>query len=471
MDFYSDFRTIVDGKTVEAGNTYDVLNPATEEVIGKAPDITADGLNAAVRAARSAFPRWSAQSISVRRNALHTMADKITANADKLSRLLTLEQGKPVAQADNEVAGCALWLNVIADQELPITLVELEDRSSVTTRVPLGVVGAIAPWNFPLLLSIYKIAPALLTGNTVVVKPSPFTPLSTLKMVELLNDLLPPGVLNTVSGGGELGAAMSSHADINMISFTGSTATGKKIMASAASSLKRLTLELGGNDAAIVLPDVDVESAAKGVFWGAFFNSGQLCVAAKRVYVHQDIYAPFTKALADYANSIKVGDGLEQGTDLGPINNEMQYQHVKSLIDDSRAQGHKFLTGGDLPDGKGYFAPVTIVDNPPDTSRVVQEEAFGPVLPVLSFSSVDEVVDRANNTLLGLGGSVWSADPAKAQEVADRLQTGNVWINQNGTFHPSIPYATAKQSGIGVENGIEGLIAYTNAKTVVQPKV
>lgn len=470
MQFERDFLMVINGELRSACTTYDAVNPSTGDVIGKAPDASMVDLEAAISGARDAFPEWSSRDISERRDVLRAMAARIKANVPDLSRLLTIEQGKPQKQAVGEVLGCALWLEVIAEQQLPVTRIELPDRTAETHRVPLGVIGAITPWNYPLLLAIYKIAPALLAGNCVIVKPSPFTALCSLKMVELIHDLVPAGVLNIVSGGGELGAAISAHAKIDKISFTGSTATGKKIMQSASGTLKRLTLELGGNDAAIILPDVDVENVAKSVFWAAFFNSGQLCVAAKRIYVHEAIYDRFAAAMVQYATEVKMGDGLEQGTELGPINNVEQFARVKDLVEDCHRQGYKILTGGTAIEGKGYFMPVTIVDNPPEASRVVQEEAFGPIMPLLKVTSIDEAIDKANASDLGLGGSVWSADVEEARRVAARLQTANVWINENGTFHPSIPYGTAKQSGIGVENGIEGLIAYTHAKTVVVPK-
>jgi acyl-CoA reductase-like NAD-dependent aldehyde dehydrogenase len=286
----------------------------------------------------------------------------------------------------------------------------------------------------------------------------------------MLRDLLPPGVVNILSGGNELGAWMTRHPGINKISFTGSSATGRKIMEGASSNLKRITLELGGNDPAIVLADVDVEATAKEVFWGAFQNSAQFCVAAKRVYVHEDIYDDFSKALVDFAKTIKVGDGSEQGTDLGPINNRMQYDKLQNLLADAKANNLKFLLGGDIPDRKGFFVPVTIIDNPPDDARVVVEEAFGPVLPLLKFKDVDDVIARANDTDYGLAGSVWSADTKRAREIAEQLECGTVWINEIHSFSPHVAFGGHKQSGIGVENALEGLAEYTNSQTLVTHK-
>jgi acyl-CoA reductase-like NAD-dependent aldehyde dehydrogenase len=335
-----------------------------------------------------------------------------------------------------------------------------------TRHVPIGVVAAIAPWNFPMTLAIWKIAPALLTGNTVVLKPSPFTPLTSLKMGELFRDLLPPGVLNVVCGGDRLGPWLTEHPDIGKIAFTGSTATGRRVMQSASGRLKRITLELGGNDAAIVLPDVDVRETAAKLFWGAFRNSSQYCLATKRLYVHEAIYGEFAAALVDYARGVVVGDGAQPGTGLGPIQNRPQYERVKDLIADARRNGVRFLAGGDIPEGKGYFVPVTILDNPPDAARSVVEEAFGPVLPLLRYRDVDEVVRRANDTDYGLGGSVWSRDLSLARSIARRLETGTVWINHIHAMSPDVPFGGRKQSGLGVENGQDGLLEYTNVQTV-----
>ena len=333
--------------------------------------------------------------------------------------------------------------------------------------MPLGVIGAITPWNFPLLLAVWKIAPALVAGNTVVVKPSPWTPLCTLKFGEMLRDILPPGVLNIISGGNDLGAWLTEHPDVRKISFTGSTGTGRKVMASASRNLKRITLELGGNDPAIVMPDVDVRKTAEALFWAAFQNSAQFCVAAKRLYVHEDIYDELARALVDYTATVKVGDGSQPDTDLGPIQNSMQFDKLKDLLRDARANGLRFLTGGEVSKGPGYFVPITIIDNPPENSRVVTEEAFGPVLPLLKFKDIDDVIARANATEYGLAASVWSKDADAARRIAARIEAGTVWINEAHTFSPHVAFGGHKQSGIGIENALEGLAEYTNAQTIV----
>jgi acyl-CoA reductase-like NAD-dependent aldehyde dehydrogenase len=310
------------------------------------------------------------------------------------------------------------------------------------------------------------VAPALVAGNTMVLKPSPFTPLCTLKIGEIFRDVFPPGVLNIISGGDELGPLMTSHPGFAKISFTGSSATGKRVMESAAKDLKRVTLELGGNDAAIVLPDVNLDEVAQKIFFGAFFNTAQICVATKRLYVHEAVYDGLRDRLAAIAKAVKVGDGAEQGTVLGPIQNKRQYDRVMNLIEDAKKNNLTLIQGADIPNNGGYFIPVTIVDNPPETTRVVQEEAFGPVLPMLKFKDIDDVIDRANASEYGLAGAIWSKDVKKATEIAHRMETGTVWINQNLNLRPDTPFAGHKQSGFGAENGMDGLLEYMAPQSV-----
>ena len=468
IDFTSDFTNTIDGRGASAGSSFDVINPATEEIIAAAPDADRAQLDDAVAAARAAFPAWSRRPLAERQALVAKIGDAIEAHAEEFMRLLTKEQGKARAGAEWEIGGSVIWCREIAKQELVVHVAEKSDTRMVETRrVPLGVVGAITPWNFPVLLAIWKIAPALVAGNTIVLKPSPWTPLCTLKLGEVLRDILPPGVLNVVAGGNDLGAWLTQHTDVNKISFTGSTATGRKIMESASGNLKRITLELGGNDPAIVLPDVDIAKTAKELFWAAFQNSSQFCVAAKRLYIHEDIYDEMSQALVDYAATVKVGDGSFQGTDLGPIQNKMQFDKLKRLLAGAKADGCTFLAGGEIPEGKGYFVPITIVDNPPDDSAVVVEEAFGPVLPLLKFNDVEDVIARANNTEYGLAASVWGKDIDAATAIAERIEAGTVWINEIHSFSPHVAFGGHKQSGIGIENALEGLGEYTNSQTIV----
>ncbi|ACM40264.1 MULTISPECIES: aldehyde dehydrogenase family protein [Rhizobium/Agrobacterium group] len=468
INFNGDYTMTIDGKAVSATSSFEVFNPATEEVIAKAPDASREQLEAAVSAAKAAFPAWSARPLSERQAFVARLGDAIEAHAEEFMRLLTREQGKAFKGAEWEVGGSAFWCREIAKQELPLHVAEKTDGRTVETRrVPLGVVGGITPWNFPILLAVWKIAPALVAGNTMVLKPSPYTPLCTLKLGEIVRDILPPGVLNVVSGGNDLGSWLTQHKDISKISFTGSTATGRKIMEACSGNLKRITLELGGNDPAIVLPDVNVKETAEKLFWAAFQNSAQFCVAAKRLYIHEDVYDELAEALVAYARTVKVGDGAEQGTDLGPIQNRMQFEKLKNLLADAKDKGLHFLLGGEVEDRKGFFVPVTIIDNPPEDSRVVVEEAFGPVLPLLKFKDIDDVIHRANNTEYGLAASVWSKDIAAARGIAERIEAGTVWVNEIHSFSPHVAFGGHKQSGIGIENALEGLSEYTNSQTLV----
>lgn len=462
-----EFKMLIDGQLVSAQSTFEIVNPATEEIAGRAPEAEHEDLHAAVAAARKAFPVWSERSIQDRREVIVEMADRLLAHIDEMKHLLTSEQGKPHLDAEREVMGAAAWLKGAASLDLPReVLQDGPERRVETLRVPIGVVGAISPWNFPLVLAMLKIGPALLAGNSLVLKPSPFTPLSTLRFAELVSDIVPSGVLNVVTGTDRLGPWLTAHPGIDKISFTGSSATGRRVMESASHSLKRVTLELGGNDAAIVLADVDVDKVAPELFWAAFRNNGQLCIATKRMYVHADIYDRLRDAIVAYAKTVKVGDGAEQGTQIGPVNNRAQFDRLNELIVDIKTQGYQIAYEGDPIEGPGFFIPVTILDNPPEDSRIVQEEQFGPVLPLLKFDTVDEALARANASEYGLGGSVWSADTDAAQEIADRLSSGTVWINETQILNPLVPFGGMRQSGLGVESGRDGLMEYTAAKTI-----
>ncbi len=364
MKFDSDFRMLIGGGLMDSAERLPVINPATGKSLAYAPACSASQLDEAVAAAQAGFCVWKFVTTAERQRCLNLAADRIETHLPELARLFTLEQGRPTDGASGEIALAVAWLRAFALMEPPVHVTELGDGQHIETRhVPLGVVCAISPWNFPVSLSVWKIAPALAAGNAIVLKPSPFTPLCVLKIGELLRDVFPAGVLNIVSGGDELGPLMTAHPGFAKISFTGSTATGKKVMESAAHHLKRLTLELGGNDAAIVMPDVDVDAVAQKIFFGAFFNTAQICVATKRLYVHDDIYDALRDRLLALAAAIKVGDGSEQGTILGPIQNARQYERVMGLIENARADGLTLWQGAEVPDNGGFFVPVTIVDN------------------------------------------------------------------------------------------------------------
>lgn len=471
MDLSTDYTLTINGDAVHTAELVDVINPATGKPFAKAPKAGQAELDAAVDAAQSALQGWKALGWEGRRDKLIAAARAIEPHSEEFARLFTMEQGRPYDLAKGEIDLGAYWIKAVARQDLADEVVEDSDARKVIVRhEPLGVVAAIVPWNFPFLLAIWKIAPALIAGNTMVLKPSPFTPLCTLKLAELWRDILPPGVFNVISGDNELGPMMTAHPGFAKISFTGSTATGKRVMEAASRDLKRITLELGGNDAAIIMPDVDVKAVAQKLFFGAFYNSAQICIATKRMYIHEAIYDELRDELFKLAQASVVGDGLEQGTMFGPIQNRPQFDRVAKLIDGARSQGLVLLEGSAVPDNGGYFIPITLVDNPPEDAPVVTEEAFGPVLPLLKFSDVDDVVSRANASDYGLAGAVWSADIDKAFEIANRLETGTVWINDNLQNGAHIPFAGAKQSGFGVENGKEGLREYTWPRAVFIPK-
>lgn len=471
MDFGTPYVMTIDGRDATGQGVIDIVNPATGQPFAQAPRANAADLDAAVAAARKALPGWRALLIEERRKALVGISGAIAARAEEFGRLFTQEQGRPLGMAIGEIKHAAYWIKATAKLDLPVDVTEDSDTRRIEVHhEPVGVVAAIVPWNFPFLLAIWKIAPALLAGNTMVVKPSPFTPLCSLKLGELMREFLPAGVLNVISGGDELGPLMTAHPGFNKISFTGSTATGKKVMESAARDLKRVTLELGGNDAAIILPDVDVDAVAEQIFFGAFYNSAQVCIATKRLYIHEDVYEALRDRLHAIAQRVTVGDGAQQGSDYGPLQNAPQYRRVLGLLEEAKAQGLTLLQGRDVPE-QGYFIPLTLVDNPPEESRVVQEEAFGPILPLLKYSDLDEVIQRANDSEYGLAGAVWSGDIDKAVAVARRMETGTVWINQNLQNTPFTPFAGVKQSGIGVENGLPGLLEFTQPKTLFIPKV
>ena len=462
------FTMTIGGKAIAGAATYAVINPANGQVIASAPDCSRDELGEAVAAARGAFPAWAAHPISERRVVLRAMADAIDANIELLARLVTAEQGKPLAIAQGEVGGLSYWLRETARMELPeIVNQDDHERLSVTRRIPLGVVAAITPWNYPIGQNSFKLGPAMLAGNTVVLKPSALTPLANLKLGEILRDVVPAGVLNVISGTGGLGEWVTSHPGFDKISFTGSTRTGRLVMASAAEHLTGITLELGGNDPAIVLPDVDIKATVEKLFWAAFSNSGQICLATKRLYVHADIYDTFAAELADYARGVIVGDPLAEGVQLGPVSNRQQYDTVVELIRDAQDNGYTFLTGG-LPDksAAGFFIEPTIIDNPPEDARIVQEEQFGPVLPLLKFADVDDAVARANASDYGLGASVWSADANAAYAIAQRLQAGTVWVNEVMHLSPVVAFGGLKQSGLGTESGLAGLLEFSDAQTL-----
>lgn len=460
------FNLLIDGRLVTGDLSMPVINPATKDVLTQCPRASVAQLNQAVAAAKAAFPAWAAAPVAQRKAILLGIADRIDAHVDDLARLLTQEQGKPLAAARGELFVTALIFRTFAAYDLPIELLKDEENHRVELHhAPLGVVAAIVPWNFPLILLCQKLAPALLAGNTVVAKPAATTPLTTLRLGTLVADLLPAGVLNIITDANDLGDALTAHPDIRKVSFTGSVGTGRKVMASASGSLKRISLELGGNDAAIVLDDVDPKVAAPRIFSSAFNNSGQFCAAVKRLYVHDSIYDAMCEELAVLADAAIIGDGLDQGTTHGPVQSKVQFEKLLSLLDDTRQHG-TVIAGGIQPDRAGYFLRPTIVRDISDGTRLVDEEQFGPILPVIRFADETDALARANNSPYSLGGSVWSSNPQRAYALAERMEAGTVWINQHGALDVGIPFGGTKQSGLGLELGYAGLLEFTQLKVI-----
>lgn len=462
----------IGGAHVAGHRTFDVLNPSTGVVVGQAPECTPEQLDGAMAAAQSAFNEtdWR-ENEAARRSSLARAADALEAGIAELAPILTAEQGKPLNDANIELLTAVVWLRYFANLDTPAEVSEdgLGGRAEVIHR-PLGVVAAITPWNYPIALAMWKIAPALRAGNTMVLKPSPYTPLTTLALGQLLQAELPIGVLNVISGQDPLGSAMCTHDVVRKVSFTGSTATGKRVAAAAAPDLKRLTLELGGNDPAIILDDVNPEAIADALFWAAFGNNGQTCLAVKRVYVDHKVHGEVLDALTHRARTVSVGDGFAAGVQLGPINNKPQFDRVSGLVADAVARGARVTAGGSSLGAPGYFYSPTILTDLTDGTAIVDEEQFGPALPVIAVSDPADAVRRANAGNYGLTASVWSGDPDRAYDLASGLDCGQVSINcHGGGARPDLPFGGHKWSGIGVENGIWGLREFTQTQVLTVP--
>ncbi len=463
------YSLTIDGKATPTARTSDILNPADGTLVAACPEGDIALLDQAVDAARRALPAWSALPDADRAAALNKVATLLEQHAGELSALVTREQGKTQSGpgANLEAGGCVAWTRVTAGLTLPEQTIQDDAKSRIViSRKPVGVVGSITPWNWPLMIATWHIMPAVRVGCTIVIKPSPYTPLSTLRLVELMNQVLPPGVVNVVTGGAEVGHRMVTHPGIDKIVFTGSIKTGKSVMEGAADTLKRLTLELGGNDAGIVLPGTTIEPLLEKLFWGCFLNGGQTCAALKRLYVHESQYEDVVAKFAEFVSKIPVGDGMDPKNLIGPLTNEMQRDKVTSYVDEARARGARILTGGARPAGPGFFYPLTVVADATDDMLLVKEEQFGPAIPILKYRTVDEALARANSLDVGLGGSVWGNDPEEAAGLAARLECGTAWVNQHGGLHPLAPFGGVKCSGIGVEFNVDGLKEYTTIQVV-----
>lgn len=463
----TDFSHLIDGRAVAGTRFFDVINPATGAPFARCPAATPEELDAALAAAGRAFRGSWPREEKARRAALRAISERVLGAAEELGRLVCLEQGKPLMQAIGEAIGAAQIFELYSQARLEEEVLRDDGSVRITLlRRPLGVTAAITPWNYPLATMAMKLAPALLVGNTVVAKPSPFTPCATLALARLLRDAVPSGVLNVLGGDDALGAALSAHPAVRKVAFTGSIPTGKAIMRAAADDLKRLTLELGGNDAAIVLPDVEPAEIAPKLFWNAFANSGQICMAIKRLYVHESIYAPLLDALAELARGVVVGDGMDPASQLGPVSTRPQFERVAAMLEAARRAGAHMVTGGRPLARAGFFIPPTLVTDIASDAPLVAEEQFGPALPVLPYRDVDEAIAAANDTRYGLCGSVWTRDLARGAALARQLECGTAWVNQHLELSADAPFGGIKWSGLGHENGRWGIEGYCDLQVV-----
>ncbi|KAG4026678.1 hypothetical protein MFRU_038g00820 [Monilinia fructicola] len=478
MDFLT-FHNTIDGKLTNTTQTRHSINPSTGQPNPPVPLTTNIELDEAVAAAKKAQKTWSRTSLTERRTIFNAFADALESYKSEFVDLLIAEQGKANFLAQDEFARSVAMIRQTAELTLTEEVVEETDIMVARVRyVPIGVGCGLVPWNYPLLLATGKLAPALWAGNAMIIKPSPDTPYCGLKLVELGNKFFPPGVLQSLSGGHELGPMCTAHPGIDKIAFTGSIETGKRVMESCAGTLKRVTLELGGNDSCIVCEDVDIENVVPQIAQLAFINSGQICMNIKRIYVHADIYDQFLSGLVSYVSNLKVGGGADPTNFVGPLQNKAQLEKVQGFYDDIEKNGLKVALGGSNESiqkndklNKGYFALPTIIDNPPDSERIVQLEPFGPIVPVLKWTGSDEeIVDRVNDGLTGLGSSVWSKDITRAEKMARELQAGSVWVNTHFHLSAKVPFGGFKNSGIGRVWGLLGLKHWCNSQSVWLPK-
>jgi acyl-CoA reductase-like NAD-dependent aldehyde dehydrogenase len=462
-DTVSSLGHLIDGRIVRNDATLPVESPSSGEVVAHCPQATVSLLDEAMAAAERAQSQWYSLGETARQKVIGQMSDALVAHLDEIVAISALEKGAIGAAA--EAYAAPPFMAHLATTDVPVDVLEdTPERTVTVVRKPVGVVAAISPWNAPILIMCEKIATALLVGNTVVAKPSPFTPLATLALGRLWKDILPPGVLNIVAGGNDLGAQMVSHRVTRMISFTGSVAAGQQIAAAAAPSLKNLVLELGGNDAAIVLPDVDVEPVAEAVFNAAFLMSGQVCAAIKRLYVHESIYQDMVDALVRRADAAVPAPETSGGT-FGPLTTRPQYDRVRMLLAEALSHGAHAASGAVQPTSRGYFMAPTILTDAKAGMKVVDEEQFGPVLPVMSFRDVDEAIEAANATEYGLCGSVWTTDIETGAALAARLDCGTAWVNGHAEVAPHVPFGGTKLSGIGRNCGTPGIDGYAELQT------
>ena len=459
---------IFQGKNIQGKATqFSIINPANEQVITQISSASLDQVDAAVASAEDAFQQWKQVDDQMINTLFLKIAEDIRLEANAIARLITLEQGKPFALAQTEVATSLYWIEYLVGLTIPTEIIEEHDGKIIQIfNRPLGVIASITPWNWPFMIAVWHIFPALKAKNCVVNKPSEYTPLSTIKLVEIINRHLPAGVCNLVLGKGDVGQALSEHPHIEKVIFTGSTAVGKNILHSTVDTLKSVVLELGGNDVGIVLDDVDIQQVADGIFASSFLNAGQTCASLKRLYVHENIYDLLIEQLIKLCHQQTIGDGLNRETTFGPVQNKYQYIKVKAIIDDALAHGGTIVTSPVALPKQGYFIAPTLMTNVDEGILLVDEEQFGPVLPILKFNNIDEVLEQTNKSNFGLAGSVWTKDLVKAQAIAARIQTGTVWINSHSDLSPAAVFGGWKHSGQGYSFGLDGLLLFTQKQAI-----
>jgi aldehyde dehydrogenase (NAD+) len=463
-------------RAAASGATMDVVNPATEDVIAQVPSAGGEDLDAAVNAARAALGGpWSAMSARERGRLVRKLGERLLERADEVARLETLHNGKPISESRNieipAAAECFEYYGGWSDKVMGETIPVKGNYLTYTLREPIGVVAAIVPWNFPLLLAAWKVAPALACGNTVILKPASQTPLTALALGEIAIEVgLPPGVLNVLTGpGSTLGQAIVEHPGIDKIAFTGDTSTGKGIMRGAAGTLKKITLELGGKSPNIVLPDADMEAAIRGATVGIFYGKGEVCAAGSRLLVDKAIKAEFIDKLAARAKKMIAGDPMDPRTRFGALSSKKQLDTVLRYIESGKKEGATLVAGGgraDIGTGKGYFVQPTVFADVQPAMTIAREEIFGPVLAAIEFADIDEAIARANDTPYGLAAGVWTRDIKKAHYIARKLQAGTVWINTYNVYDTAAPFGGYKQSGFGREMSAHALEHYTQIKSV-----